>query len=141
MTGNEVMIRAGIPGMQDPEDDGEHRYPGGTSDFVKLLREQGFTVSYEHDKSERTLVGYKAFEVWLPILDFTANIAANIPANIVATLILNYFQNLRESPDDSILHVKYSMRDKKGKAVEFEANGRGADVLKAIEKFDRNVRE
>ncbi len=135
------MVRAGIPGMQDPEDNGEHRYLGGTSDFVKLLREQGFTVSYEHDKTERTLVSYKSFDVWMPILDFTASVATNIPANIVATLILNYFQNMKESPEDSTLHVKYSMRNKKGKIVEFEANGRGADVLKAIEKFDSDVRE
>lgn len=135
------MVRAGIPGMQDPEDNGEHRYPAGMSDFVKLLREQEFAVSYEHDKSERTLVGFKAFEVWLPILDFTASVVTNIPANIVATLILNYFQNMKESPEDSMLHVKYSMRNKKGKVVEFEANGRGADVLKAIEKFDSNARE
>ena len=141
MTESKVVIRAGIPGMQDPEDQNEHHYPAGTSDFVKLLREQDFTVLYEHDKSERTLVSHKAFDVWLPILDFTANVVANVPANIVSTLILNYFRAMKQRPEDSTLHVKYLMRDKKGTVVEFEANGPGADVLQAIERFDSNARK
>jgi hypothetical protein len=63
VTVNEVVIRAGIPGMQVLEDTGEHVYPADTSDFVKLLREQGFNVLFEHEKSRRTLVGHKSYEV------------------------------------------------------------------------------
>lgn len=139
MAKTEVVVRAGIPGMQaDPEGNGEHRYPADVSDFVKLLRERGCIVSYEHEKPERTLVEFKAFEIWMPILDFTANVAANVPANIVSTLILDYLQIMKREPKDTTLHLKYLRRDTKGNVVEFEADGRGPDVLKAIEELGLN---
>jgi len=137
---NKVVIRAGIPGMEDGSAEGEHRYPTNTSDFVKLLREEGFNVDYEHEKLERTLVGYKAFDVWVPVLDFSLNVLANIPANIVATTIMNYFRATKRDLKDATLHVEYSVRKKNGDVIKFRADGASSDVLKAIEQFDRDVR-
>lgn len=141
MSENKIVVRAGVPGMDDGSAEGEHRYPTSTSDFVKLFREQGFSVDYEHEKSDRTLVGYKAFDVWIPILDFSLNVLVNIPANIVATIIMNYFHATRRDVKDSTLHVEYSVRRKNGEVVKIKADGAGPDVLKAIEKFDRDARE
>lgn len=139
-TERRVLVRSGVPGMDGDDADGEHLYPSATSDFVKLLQERGFTVEYEHERSDRTPVSYKAAELWLPILDFTMNVAANIPANIVATLIMDFFQGSRRKLGKSILHVKYTMRDKDGEIVEFEANGEGSYVLDAMKEFDENAR-
>ncbi|MEV7046624.1 hypothetical protein [Amycolatopsis sp. NPDC051061] len=141
MSENKVVVRAGVPGKDDGSAEGEHHYPTSTSDFVKLLRELGFSVDYEHEKSQRALVGYKAFDVWVPVLDFGLNVLANIPANIVATTIMNYFHATKRNVQDSVLHVEYSVHKKNGDVVKFKADGAGPDVLKAIEQFDRNVRE
>ncbi|MEC3980418.1 hypothetical protein [Amycolatopsis sp. H20-H5] len=141
MSETKVVIRAGVPGMDSERANGEHRYPASASDFMKLLREQGFSVEYEHERAERTLVEFKAFDVWVPVLDFTLNVLANIPANIVATAIMNYFHAMRRDVKDSILHVEYSMRKENGDVVKFKADGAGSDVVEAIKAFDLDIRD
>ncbi|MEU0536171.1 hypothetical protein [Amycolatopsis tolypomycina] len=128
--------------MSDDRASGEHRYPASTSDFVKLLREDGIQVEYEHEKSQWTLVEYKSFDVWVPILDLSLNVAANIPANIIATMIMNYVKKvLRRDVKNANLHVNVSIRKKNGTVAKFEASGPGPEVLEALKVFEHDARE
>jgi hypothetical protein len=136
-----VVVRAGLPGDDPKEPSDEKRYLSGTSDFVKLLRERGYSVSYEHDKADRELVMYQSADLWLPVFDFTMNVAANIPASIIATMIMDYFGGVQSRVTAAKLKVKYYTRDSTGAVRKFKASGSGDHVIRVMETFEREIHE
>lgn len=137
----EILVRAGIPGAEEDSSSEKPQYPISTVDFTKIARSHGLEVKYEHEGSERSFISLKSFDVWLPILDFTANVGANIPANIVATLIMDFFRARGQKAEDAVLHVKYLTKDKNGTERKFEGSGPGEQVLASIREFEKNVRK
>jgi predicted transcriptional regulator len=135
-----VLIRASA---RDQGETGELAlYPVSTSDVVKLLRQEGAIVEYEHEKGQRALLERRSVEIWLPILDFSMNVLANIPANIAATVIMNYVKKVRgRDLKDTLLHVEIIVRDKEGNEKQVRLDGAGHDVVAALEKVDSDLRK
>jgi hypothetical protein len=129
-----VIIMAGLPDRPDYSVPNGHPYPLLTSDIVKLLRQQGLEVDYEHQPADRIAVSLNALELWLPILNFVGDVGANVPANIVANLITSYFRGSRLKQDNTVLHLEIRISSKK---KELKASGRPEDVLAAVERFGK----
>lgn len=134
--GVDVLVLPGIVDTGiDQLDDGRWAYPGTAADLVKLLREEGLNVDWAHVKSERAPVEHNAADVWLPILLFVREALASGAGEVMATAIMSLLG--RNQAEISTLHVKFLEKSKSGKTRRFEASGPGADVLKAMERFDR----
>ncbi len=115
---------------------GQYAYPSTTTDIVKLLKANGFEISYDHDRHDRVEVSYNAADAWLPVLAFTQSVLANIPANILSTIIMQYFGAGRQTQKN--LHVKFIVTTPDGGEKNFEAHGPGQEVVEAINAFQRS---
>jgi hypothetical protein len=137
MTSAEVQIRAGVPGTGMYRlDSGRYTYPATTSDIAKLLKLNGFAVTYDHERDERIQVSHNAADAWLPVLAFAQSVLANIPANILATIIMQYFGEIGHKEKN--LHVKFVVTLPDGSERNFEAHGPAQEVVEAINAFQRS---
>jgi Flp pilus assembly protein TadD len=130
-----VLVLPGIPGKNERLDDGRGAYPASTVDIMKLLREQGVTVDYAEPADRRAELTYHAADVWLPVLLWTADALANGAGSLFAHVILQLLGPRRA--ERSVLHVKCGRQTREGDIRWFEAHGPGADLLKALRKFDK----
>ena len=131
-----VEVRAGIPGIGlEQLEDGRYSYPSLTSNFVKLFRNNGFTVTFDHERAQRVEVSHNAADAWLPVLAFSQAVLANIPANIISSIIMNFFG--AAGIKRTTLHVKFVVVSSDGSVEKFEAHGPGDDVVEAIDAFQR----
>ncbi|SCG34177.1 hypothetical protein GA0070613_6479 [Micromonospora inositola] len=117
-------------------DNGRYAYPATTSDIAKLLRLNGFAVTYDHERGERIQVSHNAADAWLPVLAFAQSVLANIPANIISTIIMQYFGEVGHKEKN--LHVKFVVTSSDGSEHNFEAHGPGQEVVEAINAFQRS---
>ena len=135
----QVLIRAGVPGKPDLTVAHGKPYPNTTTDVAKLLAERGLTVTYEDEKDQRSYVSFYAAELWIPILQVVSSIFAGISGNFLSDIIKELIG--KEKPADTILHVDYSIVPRKGPEKTFRASGKTDDVLKAMDKFEREARD
>ncbi len=86
-----VTVLPGVPNMARlTVDDGVVPFPDTTVDFVKILRERGIVVEYAVPREDRRYVGHKAYELWLPILEFSMDVLAGLEAGILVELVKTY---------------------------------------------------
>lgn len=157
----DVTILPGVPNMTGlTVDDGVIPFPDTTADVVKLLRQRGFSVEYSVPRNQRIYVGHKAFELWLPILEFTRDLLISIEAGLLVELLKSFVQPAADpirpkvlergteddvvDPEDStpaILHVEWHVAKPDGERQIFVANGSMPDVLDALARFEQNVRD
>jgi hypothetical protein len=135
----QVLIRAGIPGKPGLTVANGKPYPNTTTDVAKLLAERGLTVTYEDDKDQRCYVSFYAAEIWIPILQVASSIFAGASGSLLSEIIKQLLG--KEKPADTILHVDYSIVPRKGPKKTFKASGKADDVLKAMDKFEREARD
>lgn len=155
----DVTVLPGVPNMDGlTVDDGVVPFPDTTTDVVKLLRQRGISVEYSVPRDQRTYVGHKAFELWLPILEFTRDLLIGIEGGLLVELLMSYVQPAADSstPEDleqsdeevgeprdtapAILHVEWHVAKPDGERETFVANGSMPDVLDALARFEQHVR-
>lgn len=155
----DVTVLPGVPNMPRLKiDSGVAPFPNTTTDFVKILREHGISVEYSVPKDQRSYVALKAFELWLPILEFTQGMLTAVGSGILVELLKSYVhpnhsahpegvhqigQNddvTSEETTPAILHVEWHVAKPEGERQTFVANGHMPEVLEALEKFEKNVR-
>jgi len=140
MSRRTVLIRAGIPDMGIEElESGNFAYPVTTTDFAKILRENGFDVSYDHPREKRLPVSLNAAETWLPILVFAADVLKDVPSNLIASMILNYFAP-KGGIESKHIHVEIHVVRPDGTEGEFKGSGHGPEVVKSIDAFQQTLR-
>lgn len=135
----QVLIRAGLPGKPELTVAHGKPYPNTTTDVAKLLAERGLTVTYEDEKGQRSYVSFYAAELWIPIIQVASSIFAGIAGNFLSDIIRELIG--ADRPDDTLLHVEYSVVPRSGGKRTFRANGKADDVLKAIDTFEQEVRD
>lgn len=128
-----ITLVPGIPRI-GPErlDDGRWVYPDTTTDFVKLLAARGAEVEYSIPRNERVEMGHKAHEWWLPIVQVALDLDVAILGGLIANAIRDWH---RDDAQDSIFHLRIE-RGKGHNREVIELDGRGTDVLKALEALD-----
>jgi transcriptional regulator with XRE-family HTH domain len=131
----DVLVLPGIPGKHERLDDGRGAYPAATVDIMKLLREEGFTVDYTEPPDQRAELTYHAADIWFPVLLWTSDVVANGAGSLFAHAIIQLLGSRRA--ERSILHVRCGRQTQEGDIRWFEADGPGADVLKALREFDK----
>lgn len=134
----QVFIRAGVPGKPGLAVAHGKPYPNTTTDVAKLVAERGLTVTFEDEKDQRSYVSLYAAELWIPILEVASSIFAGISGNFLTDIIRELLGT--DKPENTILHVDYSVVPRKGPKRTFRASGKADDVLKAIDKFEREAR-
>jgi hypothetical protein len=110
-----------------------------TTDVAKLLAERGFTVTYEDEKDQRSYVSFYAAEIWIPILEFASSILGGISGNFFSDAIKELID--KKEPADTIMHVELRVIPRKGPEKVFRASGKADDVLRAMDNFERDVRD
>lgn len=142
-----VTVLPGVPDMEGLSVDGQTPYPDSTQDFVKVLREHGLQAEFRDGRSERRYVTHKAYEAWLPIVQFGFDVLMAFQAGILADLLKDYLfggsgaDDGDERTGPAILHVDWRVTSSSGDERRIVANGRPEAVLEALDKFDREVRE
>lgn len=135
-----VVVVPGLPGWSGAGSTDRVRYPfpNTTTDVVKVLREQGFSVEHTVAREERQIVSLNAAEYWLPVLVFGYDIATNVGAELISGAITQLFGTFQRRRDR--LHVRYGNRSSDGTVDFFEAHGPGDDVVKAIRAHGKQKR-
>jgi hypothetical protein len=154
-----VTVLPGVPNMAGlTVDDGAVPFPDTTTDFVKVLRHHGLEVEYAVPRERRVYVGHKAFELWLPILEFTRDLLIGIEGGLLVELLKTYLQPASPTESDehsgaedggttalpiapTILHIEWHVVDRRGSRESFVANGAAPDVLDALTKFEQHVQD
>lgn len=134
-----VLIRAGVPGKPDLNVEQGKPYPNTTTDVAKLLAERGLIVTYEDERDQRSYVSFYAADIWIPILEFASSILGGISGNFFSDLIKELLD--KEKPEDTIMHVELRVIPRKGPEKVFRASGKANDVLRAMDNFERDVRD
>ena len=145
----DVAVLPGVPSMdQIVVDDGRVPYPDTTPDFVKILRIRGLSATFSDARQDRRYVTHKAFEVWLPILQFGLEVVLALDAGILADLLKDYLHGVPEESDTEarvneprVLHVDWRVSRSDGSTEEFKADGSPDAVLKAIDDFEKHLRD
>lgn len=155
-----VTVLPGVPNMAGlTVDDSVVPFPDSTSDFVKLIRERGISVNYSVPRDQRIYVGHKAFELWLPILEFTRDLLIGIEGGLLVELLKSYLHPADDrlptditegntgdaTPDPkvsapAILHVEWHVSRPDGERQTFIADGSESSVLDALARFEDHVR-
>lgn len=166
-----VAVLPGVPNMRGlTVDDGIVPFPDTTVDFVKVLRARGLKVEFTVARDDRRYVGHKAFELWLPILEFSRDLFIAIGGGLLVEAIKTYLDprteqtdtpELQESEGDTqpatsepenrsfappegatpaILHIEWHVTKPGGQRDTFVANGSAPDVFRALEEFEQRVR-
>jgi len=144
-----VVVLPGVPNMDGlVVDDGRVPYPDTTPDFVKILRRHGLTVTFSEPREDRRYVTHKAFELWLPIVNFVFDALLALEAGILAELLKDYLYGEpddgggdAQAPEPGILHIDWRVSRSDGTAEEFKANGSPAAVLEAVGEFEKHLRD
>ena len=142
-----VAVLPGVPGMDGLSVDGRTPYPDSTQDFVKVLRERGLEAQFQDGRDERRYVTHKAYEAWLPVVQFGFDVLVAFQAGILADLLKDYLFGGVEGdggddrPGPAILHVDWRVTSSSGDERRIVADGDSEAVLEALEKFEREVRE
>lgn len=133
-----ILISAGIPGARkqdDPTDMGD--YPIAAQDLSKVLRERGIPVEFEHDREHRRYVSLHSAELWLPIINTTADVLIGLGGALLSDLI----RDLVPKPKDvksTTLHVEYYIADATGQVHNLKVTGASDDVYPVIDRFEAN---
>ena len=135
----QVLIRAGVPGKPGLTVERGKPYPSTTTDVAKLIAERGLEVTYEDEKDHRSYDSFYAAELWIPVLEVASSVLAGISGNFFSDIIRDLIGTNR--PAETILHVEYSVIPRRGTKRTFQGSGKADDVLKAIDKFEREVRD
>jgi hypothetical protein len=143
-----VTVLPGVPGMERLRvDDDRTPYPDSTQDFVKVLREHRLEATFLDDREDRRYVTHKAFELWLPILQFSIDAFLALQAGILGDLLKAYLfgGSDREGGEDAsapaILHVDWRVKSSSGDTQRIVADGSPKAVLEALDRFERGLRE
>lgn len=131
----QVRIVGGMPNLNTkPSELGKGVYAPYASDFYKLFRERGVEVAFEHSKADREYLSLHAAEWWIPILEITESLLIATGGTLISETVREWLELRRQRPEDSVLHVEFRVLDG-DTSREFKANGNGADVLEAIDRF------
>jgi len=108
-------------------------YPTSSIDIAKLARASGLTVQFDHEADHRRYQILEAAEFWLPVLQVGAGVLIGIGTNWLSDLIKDW---LGSEAEESILHVDYRIVEADGTEKSVQLDGKGEDVLRAIDKFE-----
>ena len=136
----DIVVLPGVPGWADPGADYDvtNPYPSSTSDFVKVLRLEGFCVQYTVSRGDRSPVSINAADIWVPVLVFALQELVQVPSEILIAAILRVFG--KRISDDSRLHVHFMQKSPDGNIHEFKSDGQARDVLRAMQVFGETHR-
>ncbi|MCY0903613.1 hypothetical protein [Arthrobacter sp. H14-L1] len=136
MTDSKVLVLPGLPRNLTKPAGEQALYPDTTIDMVKVLREYGLESEFV-DQDERTLVSHKAFDVWLPILEFTSNLATGVAGGLLANLIQSFFVGTDTS---QVIHISWRVRHRDGTLSEFNYDGPVNGAIQSAEIFGQALR-
>lgn len=130
-----VRILQGVPGRATPAEPQElGLYPSTTPDVAKLLRMQGLNVDFEHDRMHREYLTLHAAEHWLPIVEVSSRFLRDANGRMFTRLVEDF---TRVDGQDSILHVRFRIRNDDESVREFSADGPARDFLVALGNFEK----
>ena len=132
-----VRVLAGLPRSLTTPDGVDVVYPDTTIDMIKVMREVGLNVEFADPEAARTLVGHKAFDVWLPILEFSSTLLGGTASILLANLIQRYFDNRDAVP---VAHISWRVGMSDGSYEEFDFDGPSDLAVEAATVFETNLR-
>jgi hypothetical protein len=137
MNENTVKILRGLPGSAIPDlPPDSHPYPDTAIDFAKVARAAGYEVAFEDpDRSSRTYIGRKAADLWLPVIQVGVDLLIGMTGGLLTTILQRWMD--RRRLDGSILHVDYRIIGRDGTAQSVQISGKGTEVLRALDAFER----
>jgi ribosomal protein L17 len=131
-----VLILQGVPGRVTPAEPQElGLYPSSTPDVAKLLRSHGLNVDFEHDRMHREYLTLHAAEHWLPVVEVNSRFLRGANSRMFTRLVEDYILAVGA---DSILHVRFRIRNDGDSVNEFSADGPAKEVLVALGKFEKD---
>ena len=161
----QITVLPGVPGMDGlTVDDNRVPYPESTQDFVKCARLLGIAVGFTEPKEDRRYVGFKALEVWLPILEITRDLLIGVEGGLLVELLKSYLRpggsageasggpqaeggleieapRTIEAPSSTtLLHVDWHVIDGTRES-RFRADGDADSVLRALAQFEQSTRD
>jgi hypothetical protein len=130
----DITICRGVPGAVVSKED-EALLPIETIDMVKVIRERGFNPVFEDADDDRRYVSHNAADVWLPILQFTVQFLIGTGGGLFSMLIWDLLG--KDEAEKGILHVEERVIDTDGVQHVLRATGKGEDVLRALDEFEK----
>lgn len=101
-----IKICAGLPGLPGfSADAGKFPYPDVTTDLVKVLRERGIAISYQHGRQERQYASLNAADIWIPVIQVFYETLLALDGHLLAEAIIDALGIDRAKK--SQLHVEY----------------------------------
>lgn len=139
-------------------------YPVCTPDIAKILKELGFECRFTEARESRRYVGYRALELWIPILQFTYEVLVEVEAGILVMILDKFLGEERllntrlDAPNSELvdaptevqqdsgsgrafLHIDWRVSFPDGQEERFVAEGDASDVCRALRRFERHVRD
>jgi hypothetical protein len=137
VTENAVKILRGLPGSAIPDLPRDaHPYPDTAIDFAKVARAAGYEVAFEDpDRNGRTYIGRKAADLWLPVIQVGVDLLVGMTGGLLTNILQRWMD--RRRLESSILHVDYRIIGRDGTAQSIQISGKGAEVLRALDAFER----
>jgi hypothetical protein len=135
MTDSKVLVLPGLPGNLTKPVGEQAVYPDTTIDMVKVLTEYGLEPEFV-DHEERTLVSHKALDIWLPILEFTSNLATGVAGGLLVNLIQSFFVGA-DMP--RVVHISWRVQKPDGTLSEFDYDGPVDGAIRSAETFGRSL--
>ncbi len=132
-----VLVCPGLPRDLSKPTDVQVVYPDTTTDMVKILRARGYRVAFVDPDAAKTLVGHKAVDVWLPILEFGSALIATAGGEVLATLILDYFKARHSSTP--VAHISWHVTMPDGQSEAFEYDGPSDQAAESARVFEKRL--
>jgi hypothetical protein len=133
-----ILVVAGLPeNLTQPEDD-PFVYPSSTVEFVKLMRALDLPIEVVTPRDKQTLVAHFAAEIWLPILNIGVAVLSGAAGNLLATMVEGAF---RKTDKNSLAHIDWRVKTKKGVIHHFKYDGPAKDAQRAAQRFEDSLRD
>lgn len=134
-----IIVVPGMPMEQGSQS--QSTFPSSTTNFVKLLREQGLDVEVTVPKEDREYLDLNAAEVWLPVLIFTAQPIWDMAVIAVVGAIKSYFAGRKVDGAEEVdlpagvLHLRCTFEEPDGSRREFDGHGPPAGIVESLKAF------
>lgn len=139
----DVLIKRGISGLPGVARQGDRgNYPYEAITVAKVLRAAGVTVEFEDAKPERDYHTHDSADIWLPVIEFAADVGKDLVVAAVTAVITRYIVKRQDggnppapeevTPPPVILHLEIIQE---GDRTNLRLDGPPEAVLKAIEEI------
>jgi len=131
-----IVVVPGLPGNLTSPDDDRPIYPASTLAFVKVLRNEGYTVLVATPEDVRE-VSHHASDEWLPLANFGLQVLAGGGGNVLAAVLMHFFGALPRRK--IVAHIKWNVQSPDGSVHEFMFDGDGDTAIEVARTFEHSL--